>query len=84
MLTKKLIQSTTNPFSSPMLLVKKKDGLWRPCVDYRHLNAIIDRYKFHLPILDEPMDMKCHELVAFPPWTSTPDSIKSASRLVKN
>jgi hypothetical protein len=84
MLTKKLIQSTTGPFSSPMLLVKKKDGLWRPCVDYRHLNAIIVHDQFHQPILDELMDMNCHELVAFPLWISTPDSIKSASRMVKN
>jgi len=39
-----------------VVLVKKKDGTWRFCVDYRHLNSIIVKNKHPLPIVDELID----------------------------
>jgi hypothetical protein len=56
MLKKGVIQHSNNPFASPVLLVKKKDGTWRFCVDYRHLNAITVKNKHSLPIVDELLD----------------------------
>lgn len=48
-----MIQTTTSPFASPVLLVKKKNGEWRLCVDYRRLNAYTIKNKFPLPIIEE-------------------------------
>jgi hypothetical protein len=53
LLQDQLIQVSTNPFASPVLLVKKKNGECRLCVDFRRLNAYTFKNKFPLPIIEE-------------------------------
>lgn len=53
MLDQGIIQPSNNPFSSHILLVKKKDESWKFCIDYEALNTIIMMDIFPMPIVDE-------------------------------
>jgi len=46
-----MIQQSSSPFASPALLVKKKTGEWRLCVDYRRLNALTIKNSYPMPIM---------------------------------
>lgn len=56
MLTSGVIRHSTSPYSSPIVMVKKKDGSWRLCVDYRELNSCTVKDKLLIPVIEELLD----------------------------
>lgn len=48
-----VIRNDQSSFSSPIVMVKMKDGTWRMCVDYRQLNKYTVKDKFPIPVIEE-------------------------------
>ena len=47
-----MIRPSTSPCGSPIILVQKKDGSWRMCVEFRALNKITIKNRYLLPCID--------------------------------
>ncbi|GKE03591.1 putative reverse transcriptase domain-containing protein, partial [Tanacetum coccineum] len=50
------IRPSTSPLGAPVLFVKKKDGYFRMCIDYRELNKLTVKNRYPLPIIDDLFD----------------------------
>lgn len=57
MLDAGIIYPSTSPWSSPIVLVRKKTGDVRMCVDYRKLNAITEQSAYPIPLMAEIEDL---------------------------
>lgn len=51
-----IIRPSSSEYASSIVLVKKKDGSTRVCVDYRELNKKIERPRFPLPFIEDQLD----------------------------
>jgi len=56
LLEKQFIRPSFSPWGAAVLLVKKKDGSMRLCVDYRQLNKVTIKNQYPLPRIDDLMD----------------------------
>jgi hypothetical protein len=58
-----LIRPSVSPWGAPVIFVRKKDGSWRLCIDYRQLNKATIKNQYLLPRIDDLFDQMKGETV---------------------
>ncbi|GJR55658.1 putative reverse transcriptase domain-containing protein [Tanacetum coccineum] len=53
---REFIRPSSSPWGAPVLFVKKKDGSFRMCIDYRELNKLTVKNRYPLPRIDDLFD----------------------------
>ena len=56
LMEKGFVRPSSSPWGAPVLFVKKKDGSFRLCIDYRGINRVTVKNKYPLPRIDELLD----------------------------
>jgi hypothetical protein len=54
--SKGFIRPNSSPWGAPVLFIEKKDGTRQMCVDYRSLNEVTMKNKYHLPLIEDLFD----------------------------
>ena len=74
-----IIRESHSPYAAPIVLVRKKDGSLRLCVDYRRLNSKTVRDQFPLPRIEESIDA-----IGGARWFSTMDLVSGFNRFLNS
>ena len=56
MLEKQVIRPSCSPWSSPVVMVRKPNGLWRFCIDFRRVNDVTHKDAYPLPRIDATLE----------------------------
>jgi hypothetical protein len=56
LLNARVIHPSMSPYSSPVVMVLKKEGSWHMCPDFRTLNKLTIKDKFPIPVIDDLLD----------------------------
>lgn len=80
-----IVEDSISPYASPILLVRKKTGELRLCIDYRGVNKITVKQKYPLPRIDDQIDNlygKCYftSLDLYSGYYQVPISISSRNK----
>jgi hypothetical protein len=51
-----IIQPSQSPYASPSILVRKRDGTWRLCINFRKLNLDTIKNKFPIHVIEDLLD----------------------------
>ncbi|GJV54043.1 putative reverse transcriptase domain-containing protein [Tanacetum coccineum] len=65
---KGFIRPSSSPWGAPVLFVKKKDGSFRMCIDYRELNKLTVKNRYPLPRIDELFDQLQGSIPSYAIW----------------
>ena len=77
MLRKDVIQPSSSPWAAPIVLVQKKNGSRRFCIDYRKINAITRMDAYPIPRVDDALDT-----LSGSQWFTTLDSFLHPRRII--
>ncbi|GJX49022.1 putative reverse transcriptase domain-containing protein [Tanacetum coccineum] len=73
---KGFIRPSSSPWGAPVLFVKKKDGSFRMCIDYRELNKLTVKNRYPLPRIDDMFDQLQGSNIAKPMTKLTQKKVK--------
>ncbi|GJY72510.1 putative reverse transcriptase domain-containing protein [Tanacetum coccineum] len=80
---KGFIRPSSSPWGAPVLFVKKKDGSFRMCIDYRELNKLTVKNRYPLPRIDDLFDhsriLHLIQKIRFEIWVNTPARVRETN-----